>query len=288
VSVRAAQSPPGHEHDQRDDDQAGSDDAHAAVDVSSAGDQVAANCHLVDELAAPFTRAAYVETQDRSLHPVPTGMQPDRHPDPPGEHKRRPVHDAAQSVARKPHRRDPVGGGVSEADKMALNPTASQGRLNSAIRPQRISTRNITSWKGALAVRMPSVLMSPPTSGRAPSRRMAPSAHPTRKIPAQASTQMPKPTSSSRGAPARRLNPRRILSRQPCTIATRERMAKSTTTLLVLAFPCPQYIHTTKLLKRVRVAKPKPNNTRSTFGLSFIALPKILSFLSFGSYGHFK
>ncbi len=66
---------------------------------------------------------------------------------------------------------------------MALNPTASQGRLNSAIRPQRISTRNITSWKAVLAVRMPSVLMSPPNSGRAPSRRMAPSAHPTRKIP---------------------------------------------------------------------------------------------------------
>ena len=65
-------------------------------------------------------------------------------------------------------------------------------------------------------------------------------------------------------------------------------MAKSTTTLLVMAFPCPQYVHTTKLLKRARVAKPKPNNTRSTFGLSFIALPKILSFLSFGSYGHFK
>jgi len=65
-------------------------------------------------------------------------------------------------------------------------------------------------------------------------------------------------------------------------------MAKSTTTPLVIAFPCPQYIHTTKLLKRARVAKPKASKTRFAFGLGFIAFKKVFSFLACGVHGHFK
>jgi hypothetical protein len=111
------QGPPRREDYQPDDDETERyTDQPALGTERTTGKEVVPDFRLADQAHAPVGRAAHGEPQERPLHEVPGGVQPDRHPDTVRPDEGQSVHEPPEGVARHGQRRRVVVGRVDEAE----------------------------------------------------------------------------------------------------------------------------------------------------------------------------